>query len=61
MRCCYNENKGDDGSVWCATRASRPLIQHEVLDKDAIGHCHYKNKGNDGLIRRATIASQSLI
>eukprot|EP00957_Ditylum_brightwellii_P079058 6012510-Ditylum_brightwellii.AAC.1 len=56
---CYHYKKeGDDGLMWCITRASRPPI---LCDDNMIGCYHYKKEGDDRSMQRAHRASQPLI
>eukprot|EP00957_Ditylum_brightwellii_P147827 11257698-Ditylum_brightwellii.AAC.1 len=61
MRCAYNKNEGNYRLMWCAPRASRPPIQHKVVDDEMIGCYHYESKGDDESMWHAPRASQCLI
>eukprot|EP00957_Ditylum_brightwellii_P114279 8713283-Ditylum_brightwellii.AAC.1 len=61
MRCNYSKNKGHDGAMLCAPRASQPLIQREVVYDKLIQYSLFENKENDASMWCTPRASHSLI
>eukprot|EP00957_Ditylum_brightwellii_P088190 6717501-Ditylum_brightwellii.AAC.1 len=51
----HYKKEGNDGSMWCAPRANRPLI---LCDDNMFGCYHYKKEGDDGSMWHTHIASQ---
>eukprot|EP00957_Ditylum_brightwellii_P027812 2103063-Ditylum_brightwellii.AAC.1 len=55
MRYDYKGNKGDDGSMQHAHRASWTPTLH---NDDMVGHYHYEKEGDNGLMECAHRASR---